>query len=618
MLDINPEGLSDDQLLHFRNAWPNIGSALEDRVRRSPMKIAYSYPDSNDVWQDISWASYQDWVHQYAAGLADLGVRAGDRVAVIAGTSIQWLVADLARSCLGAVTTTIYPNAPVNDFQHILHDSGVTYAIVQNQKIISKLQACDTEQLQAVIAIDDRGLEAADKVMRWADIEDRGRSFAQQHPDYVGAQIDKTNHESIATIMYTSGTTGLPKGVVSTHGAWIYLAHALGLWPIIGEDDVHLLWLPMSHAFGKALVLVGTLTSTKFAVDGRPDKIFDNLKTVRPTMMCGVPRVFEKVRAAAITGSRQGSLKSRAAQWAFHVGREAYPYRSAGKTMPPALAARYQLADKLVFNKLRALFGGRLRFCISGSAKLSPQVQQWFYNAGVPIYEGYGATEACAVDFFNHPPTPYFGTVGPQIPGSWVRIDDDGEILFKAPCVMQGYLNNPEKTAETITSDGYLRTGDIGHWDEHRNLIITDRKKDLIKTSGGKYIAPSDVEAAITANCPYVAHAVVAGEGKKYAVALLTLDEPALMTWASKRKITKSYAELTQLPEIHASISRYMEKANSKLGSWETVKQFAILDHDLTIEDGSITPNMKIRRAKVIAEHADIIAGLYDEDDVLD
>lgn len=283
--------------------------------------------------------------------------------------------------------------------------------------------------------------------------------------------------------------------------------------------------------------------------------------------------------------------------------------------MPRLLAARYALADRLVFSKLKARLGGNIRFLVSGSAKLSPQVQQWFYSAGITIIEGYGMTESSAVTFLNPPSRPRFGTVGPAVPGTVARVADDGEILVKGPGVMRGYHKDPEKTAETLV-DGWLHTGDIGELDADGYLTITDRKKDLMKTSGGKYVAPQKIENAVAANVPYVSQVAAVGDGRKYISALITLDPAALERWAANHKKTDlSYAELTQLPEVRTSIDRFMARANSKLERWETVKRYAILDHEFSVADGIMTPNMKVRRAHVADRYADVIDSLYDAED---
>ena len=397
------------------------------------------------------------------------------------------------------------------------------------------------------------------------------------------------------------------------HRCWTYLAASIEDIDLVFPDEIEYLWLPLSHVFGKALIAVQLHIGFCAAVDGRIDRIVKGLSEVRPTIMCGAPRIFEKVRAAMLTGATSRGIKGRIARWAFAVGRDSRPYRLAGDVMPRGLRWRYQLADKLVFSKLKQAMGGRVRFFISGSAKLSKQVQEWFYSAGIVVIEGYGMTETTAVAFLNHARRPRFGTVGKATVGLEHMIADDGEILLRGPSIARGYHHLSDKTI--YDEDGWFHTGDVGFLDPEGCLTITDRKKDLMKTSGGKYVAPQKVESAILANVPYVSQAVAVGDGRKYVVALLTLDRDALTKWGEKRGLEADYAELSQHPDVRASIAKLMEKANSTLERWETVKNFAILDHELDVESGDLTASMKVKRQAVIKSYTDTINSLYPSDD---
>ncbi len=332
--------------------------------------------------------------------------------------------------------------------------------------------------------------------------------------------------------------------------------------------------------------------------------------------MCGAPRIFEKVRSAVLTGDNSVGLKGAIARWAFAKGREAIAYRIDGKPLPPVLAAQIKVADKLVFSKLRERLGGRMKFMVSGSAKLSRQVQSWFYSAGLLIVEGYGLTETSAVAFVNHWSVPRLGTVGPSTPGIDRMIAEDGEVLVRGPIVMRGYHNNPEATAEAIDADGWFHTGDIGILDDDGYLKITDRKKDLMKTSGGKYVAPQKVESTIVANVPLVSQAIAVGDGQKYIAALLVLDPATLHRWAERAgKHGLGYAEETRLPELRAWIDSHLVRANSKLERWETVKKYEILDHELSVDSGEVTPNMKVRRAAVVKDNQAIVDSLFEAEE---
>jgi long-chain acyl-CoA synthetase len=329
--------------------------------------------------------------------------------------------------------------------------------------------------------------------------------------------------------------------------------------------------------------------------------------------MAGAPRIFEKVRAKVMMGASHG-LKGKIFNWAFAVGYKTVPIRLAGRQPTGLLAAQYKLADKLVFSKLKARMGGKIRFFVSGSAALSREVQEWFYAAGLLILEGYGLTETSAASCVNHRRAPRFGTVGPPLPGTEVKIADDGEILIKGPGVMTGYHNQPEATAEVLT-DGWFATGDIGELDDHGYLRITDRKKDLIKTSGGKYVAPQKVEGVLKAACPYISQIVIHGDGRKYIGALITLDPEAITEWAKENDLDASdLASLVEQPAVRQLIDGYVTEANASLERWETIKRFVILPGELSVESGEVTPSLKIRRKAVERKYSDVLDSLYDAD----
>ena len=487
--------------------------------------------------------------------------------------------------------------------------------VAENAEQLAKVTGDEKldDQVHTIVVLDADGVEETDRIISYAALKKRGTDALAEDPAIVDDAIASTNHDSLSTLIYTSGTTGKPKGVRLDHAAWVYEGAGTRHWDLLSPDDLQYLWLPLSHVFGKALLAVQLSYGFGSAVDGRIDRIVAGLGEVKPTFMCGAPRIFEKVRAAVMTGNT--GLKGRIARWAFSVGAKTRPYRLEGRELPKLLAAQYGLADKLVFSKLKERLGGRIRFMISGSAKLSAQVQAWFYSAGILIVEGYGATETSAIAFLNLPTDPQFGTVGKVLPGIETKLADDHEVLVRGPIVTSGYHNLDDVT-EAALVDGWYHTGDIGSFDAAGNLSITDRKKDLFKTSGGKYIAPQKVEGALTANIPYVSQAVAVGDGRKYCSALLVLDPPLLEKWAEKRSLSHlSYAELTQLPEIRESIGRQIEKANVRLERWETVKRFVILDHELTVANEGVTPNMKIRRSAVAKRYSERIESMYDKED---
>ncbi len=601
----------------------SVGEMFAERVRRTPGATAFLVPDrraaGRATWTPHTWAQTEAEVHVVAAGLLSLGLEPEQRVAIASTTRHEWIIADLAIACAGGATTTIYPNTTSTDVLFITKDSDSRILIAENQAQAAKVQDVDafSGQISTIVLFDDdrQPVDRVDqRVITWADLHDLGRRRLAADPDAVVRSIAATTPDMLSTLIYTSGTTGQPKGVELTHEALTYQSSAMDSLHVIDEHSVQYLWLPLSHVFGKVLIAIQVKVGFCTAVDGRIDRIVEGLGEVHPTFMCGAPRIFEKVRAAVLTANPRNGIAGRIARWAFSVGRRSIPYRLEGRPMPKGLAARYAVADRLVFSKLKQRMGGNIEFFISGSAKLSSQVQEWFYAAGIVVTEGYGLTETTAIAFLNEPRTPRFGTVGQVAPGIDVRIADDGEVLLRGPIIARGYHNQPEATADAF-SDGWFHTGDIGEFDADDHLRITERKKDLIKTSGGKYVAPQKVEAAIAANIPYISQAIALGEGRKYIVALITLDPVALRRWGERHgHADLDYAVLSRRPEIRRSIERYMEVANSHLERWETVKRFAILDHEFSVHDGGVTPNMKVRRTVVANKYAHIVDSLYDKE----
>ncbi len=592
----------------------SVGDMLNRRVSRTPRIEAFRYHDGTS-WASLTWKQAKSQVDELAAGFLALGLAHEQRVSIACSTRIEWILLDLAVNSAGGAVTTIYPNSSADEFAHIVSHSDTRIFVAENPEQLAKLNGHDdlAAQVEHVILVDGDAPDN-DRVLTWAQLVEAGRRRLADDPQCVQRATDACTHDSLATLIYTSGTTGTPKGVELTHGVWVYEGVALDHRKLIKPGKTQYLWLPLSHVFGKLLIAAQLAIGFASVVDGRVDKIVDGLGASHPDFMCGVPRIYEKVRNAVMTAAPTGTVKSRISRWAFAVGRDSRSYRLAGRRMPGRLAAQYKLADRLVFSKLKDRMGGNIKFMISGSAKLSAQVQEWFYSAGILIIEGYGMTEA-TVPFVNDPATPRFGTVGTPNPGTEVRIAADGEIMLKGPGIMRGYHKDPALTAEVL-QDGWFSTGDIGFLDSEGYLTITDRKKDLMKTSGGKYVAPQKVENAIAANIPYVSQVVATGDGRKYISALLTLDPAALERWAKNHKHEGlSYAELTQLPEIRASIDRFMARANAKLEPWETVKRYAILDHEFSVDDGTTTPSMKVRRAIITERYTDVVDSLYDKED---
>ncbi|MDH3294044.1 MAG: AMP-dependent synthetase/ligase, partial [Acidimicrobiia bacterium] len=424
--------------------------------------------------------------------------------------------------------------------------------------------------------------------------------------------IDHIDREHLATLIYTSGTTGRPKGVELVNDNWLYAAQGSSEVGILRSDDVHFLWLPLSHSMGKVLEILMIDAGVETVIDGRVDKIVENLAEIRPTLMAAAPRIFEKVFNVVEAGVQaEGGLRERIFKWAVKVGTEAARKRRAGIVPGRLLQTQADLADRLVFSKVRERFGGRIRYFISGSAPLALELCEFFDAAGLTVLEGYGLTESSASTFINRPDKPKFGTVGPPLPGTEVKIAEDGEVLIKSRGIMRGYHGLPEETAETL-KDGWLYTGDLGELDADSYLTITGRKKELIKTSGGKYVAPAKIEGLLKAASPYVSNALVHGDRRKYCVALVTLDPDTTATWAAERGVDADTEALSKHPDMIAEIEAAMNEVNAGLASYETIKKVSILPAEFAVETGELTPSMKVKRQVVEERNVAVLDSLFD------
>ncbi len=587
----------------------SMGQLFRDRILSTPDAEAFRRR-AGQGWESLTWGQTKEQVYDIAAGLIDLGVRAEQRVAIVASTRVEWILADLAIACAGGATTTVYRSTAAEDVDYILADSESVVVIAEDAGQVAKVLGADLPDLVAVVLIEGEG--DGDKVISWAALVERGRAVRKSRPQVVDERIDATGPESLATLIYTSGTTGRPKGVRLVHDNWTYVAKAVTELGILSADDMQYLWLPLSHVFGKMLIAVQVQIGFASAVDGDLTKIVENLGAVRPTFMAGAPRIFEKVRArATMTGEGAQGLRAKIFDWAFVVGLAASRRRQSRRPLTRWHTLQLAVADKLVFSKIRTVMGGRIRFFVSGSAALAPEVAEWFDAAGMVVLEGYGMTETSAATCVNLPHDTRIGTVGPVLPGSEAIIAADGEILVRGPGVMRGYHNMPGATEEVLTADGWLHTGDVGRFTDGY-LTITDRKKDLIKTSGGKYVAPQKIEGIFKAVCPYASQIVVLGEGRRFISAMITLDPESIVEWANGHGLGgRSPEQLALEPAVRELISGFIDQLNSRLERWETIKRFFILPRDLTVEDGELTPSMKVRRKVVEKQHAAELDKLY-------
>ncbi len=596
----------------IENRAASVPKMFLNRVAATPAAEAFRYPE-NGGWASVTWQQVGEQVELIAAGLIALGINPEDRVALASGTRYEWVVADFGILAAGAATTTVYPTTNAEDVAFIVANSGSRIVIAEDHKQVDKLLAHRAElpAVEKVVLIDGAG--DGDWVITLDDLKQRGKQLLAESPDAVTERVDGIRPDQLATLIYTSGTTGKPKGVRLVQESWTYTAAAMDAMGVLSDRDLNYLWLPLAHAFGKVMLALPLTIGFPTVIDGRVDKIIDNLAVIKPTIMGAVPRIFEKVHARINEMMiKEGGVKKSLFDWAISVGTQVSRLKQAGERVSPLLAVQYRLADRLVLSTIRQRFGGRLRFFISGSAALDREIAQWFDAVGIVVLEGYGLTETSAASSLNRPNAYRFGTVGWTLPQTEVKIAEDGEILLRGPGIMNGYHDLPDATTEAIEPDGWFHTGDIGELDAEGFLRITDRKKDMFKTSQGKYVAPSAISAQFKGICPFASEIIVYGESKPYCVALVSLDADGLKEWAGDNGLGgKSFSEIARDEKTKAAVEGYVEELNKHLNRWEQVKKVAIIDRELTVENGDLTPSLKLKRKVVVDNFHDKIDALY-------
>jgi long-chain acyl-CoA synthetase len=594
----------------------NVPELFLERVGKSPDDEAFRYP-VNGGWKSLTWSATEARVRAIASGLRALGVVDEQVGAILSATRIEWVLADFGILCAGAATSTIYPSSTAEECAYILADSGAVVAFAENAEQVAKLHSRRGElpALRHVVTFD--GARSADGwVLTLEELEAKGRAHDAANPGRFEETAASMRADALATLIYTSGTTGKPKGVELTHACWLAQSQAIQDSGVLDHpDQMQLFWLPLAHVFGKMIGTAQLRVGFPTAVDGRVERLVENLGKIRPTFVCAVPRIFEKVHNKVIQNAREGgAAKAAIFRWALGVGLEYSRTVRAGKRPGPALAAGRAVADRLVFRKVRDLFGGRLQFFVSGSAPLSKEIAEFFDAMGVVILEGYGLTESSAGTHVNLPGARRIGTVGPPLPGIETRIAEDGEVLLRGPWIMRGYRGMPEATADALDRDGWLHTGDVGHVDADGFLAITDRKKDLIKTSGGKYIAPSELESRLKALSPYVSQALIHGDRRNYVTALVTLDPEAIRKWAAEHgQAALPPDELARAPGVKAIVQKAVDQLNASLPRFATVKRFTVLAREFAEAEGEVTPSQKLKRKAIEQRYRAELDAMYRE-----
>ena len=568
---------------------------------------ALRYPQEGG-WRRISYPALGDGVRQLAKGLMDLGVEAGDPVAILSNTRAEWTLADFGAICAGAVVVPVYQTNSPEECRYVLEHAGAVAIFCEDEEQLVKLREIrsDLPALRHVIAFEGAPQDA----LSMEALRDRGGGVPDERLD---ERIAAIADDDVATIVYTSGTTGPPKGCMLTHANLTSVIEMVGQRLEAAPGDVTYVFLPLAHAFTRVVQLFAISTGIECAYWRRDSKlIVQDVAIIAPTHLPSVPRIFEKVHAGATARVQEsGGLKLKLFEWAFRVGRAVSAREQQGRRPGRLLAAQHAIADALVLSKVRALFGGRLKLAISGAAPIDEEILEFFYAAGVPVLEGYGMTETAAVATLNTLTEHKLGTVGRPLPGCDVRIADDGEVLVHGPNIFLGYHRDEEST-RAVLHDGWLHSGDLGELDDDGYLRITGRKKDLIITSSGKNISPANIESAL-AQSRWISHAVVFGDRRPYLTALLTLDPDEAAALAAK--VGADGADLSALaadPAVRKELQAAVDETNRRFARIEQVKRFAVLDRDLSQDEEELTPTLKVKRNVVYDRHGDVFTGLYE------
>ena len=564
---------------------------------------AYLVEDEGS-WREVSWQKADERVRDYANGLLARGVRKGDTFAILARNSLEWVLLDFALAHVGAVVIPIYANSSAKDAGYLLEHSEAVGIVCEDAEQLAKVESVAGE------------LAALEHVLTYHDLAGlaaHGRDFAATNPTALEDASASIEEDDLFTIIYTSGTTGPPKGCMISHRNYHAMASVVdAMESYIAEDDVMLLYLPLAHNFGRLMHLEGAHVGFTIAFLADPLRVGEALLQVRPTVLPSVPRVYEKIHSAVVARFDEATgLRRKLIDWALPLGREVSRLHGEGRPVPRGLAVRHRLADRLVFGKVRARLGGRLRIPISGGAPLAKEIADFFDAIGLRIIEGYGLTECTTACSSNRVDRYRLGTVGPPLPGFEIAIADDGEILVRSETVFQGYYKDPDATAAVFAPDGWLKTGDIGELDEDGFLTITDRKKDIIVTAGGKNVAPQNIENDLKTS-KYVSQALVVGDRRPYVTALITLDPEELGRWAAERGVDGDLSSLARDERVRELVEGIVADVNRERSGYEQVKRFAVLPRDFTMDEGEVTPTLKLRRRACIEHFQAEIEALYE------
>jgi long-chain acyl-CoA synthetase len=594
----------------YDNEPQNIPQIFVTAAQTYNLSNALSYR-TGDGWQPISSTEMIDQIRRTAAGLVSFGLNAGDRAAIFAPNSPEWTTADAGCLFAGIIDVPIYTTLAERSIEYIINDSGARLIFVGDTAMYEVVRAIRTKcpSVEHVVVFSG---DAPDDAVSFEEFKKLGAEGLDKTPDVVDERLAAIEPDSVATLIYTSGTTGEPKGVMLSHTNIVSNVIDCGASYDFSPDDSCLSVLPLSHIFERSAMYLYIANGIAVHYAESIERVPDNLAEVRPTILVGVPRIFEKVYAKAkLRAAVSGGVKERIFDWAIENAKIFAATVERGESPGTFASLSHKLADKLVFTKLRDFFGGRLRMCITGGAALSDDISLIFTGAGIPIMQGYGLTETSPVISSNNPRSKRLGTVGRPIRNMDARIAADGEVEAMGPGVMLGYYNKPDATRDAFTDDGWFRTGDIGEIDADGFLRITDRKKELFKTSGGKYIAPSPIEQMIRMS-RFVSQVVLVGNERKFPAALIVPNFEMLNSYARHKGLEiSSPAEFCKHPRIVDLIERQVAELTAELAQYEKVKRIALLENELSVEAGELTPTLKVKRRVVDEKYRDVIDEIY-------
>jgi long-chain acyl-CoA synthetase len=615
-----PKGPRTEERTPLREGEPSTLVEMLEQAVKSYARPNLLNHKKDGVWHSISSEDVLERSRRIALGLYSLGVKRGDRVAILSDNCPEWTLSDAGSLFAGIVDVPIYPTLMPSQVAYILKDSGSRALFIANRTKLDQIRGgfSECDSLEKVVLFADDGPKASEAigpgVMSLAELEERGRQLGIGKPGLLASLASQVMPDDLATIIYTSGTTGEPKGVMLTHSNLVSNMIDSSWQLRFGEGDTALSVLPLSHVYERLAMYMYIFHGMSVYYAESIDKIGENLREVRPTVFLGVPRLFEKIYGRIKDRStRDGRLKAGLFNWAVDVAKDYAQYTSYNRPVPAWLRFKHKIAARLVFSRWRAGLGGRIRLFVSGGAALAEEIGYIFQGAGIPVLQGYGLSETSPVITASTPDDNRIGTVGRPIRHVQVRIAADGEIEARGPNIMRGYYNKPDATRTVFTEDGWFKTGDIGALDDDGFLRITDRKKELFKTSGGKYIAPQPIEQLIKGS-RFVSQVVLVGNGRKFPSALIVPDWQQLRSYAEYKKIdARTPQELCSNPKIVDLFERQIASHTPDLAKYEKVKRIALLDHELTIERGELTPTLKVKRRVIDEKYKEVIDRMYDE-----